>query len=217
MKKTMKESNDIEKNIESLERELRAMGQPYSTDMPSDAYFADFQSRLMDRIASEQAATVPAKSVSVVSSPMRITVLIGVAVLIVAGFFFINQPKNTVEAPITQQVVTEAPKAADNEVLYDINVKQTKPEVSQSRQTMQDTNLPKVTEATKAPVARPNADVKTPPQNKIENASTFEGMDELSVSDPESPVTYDKLSVDELESVLKILETNDFESERIQK
>lgn len=213
----MKNTNDIEKDIKALEEEIRAMGEPYSTDMPSDAYFADFQSRLMNRITSEQAATVPAKSVPIVSSPMRITVLIGVAVLIVAGFFYFNQPKNIVETPSTQQVVTEVPKAADNEVLYDINIKQTKPEVTQSRQTMQDTNLPKVTEATKAPVTRPNADVKTPQQNKTENASSFEGMDELSVSDPESPVTYDKLSVDELESVLKILETNDFDPERNEK
>jgi hypothetical protein len=103
----------------------------------------------------------------------------------------------------------------DNEVLYDINVKQTKPEVKQNHSSMQDTNPPKVTEATKPPVVIPNANVKTPPQNKPQNAeSAFEGIDELSVGDPEAPVTYDKLSVDELESVLEILETNDFESER---
>jgi hypothetical protein len=71
----MKETNDIEKNIESLERELRAMGEPYSTDMPGDAYFADFQSRLMNRIASEQVVVAPKKTVSPVSSPMRITAL----------------------------------------------------------------------------------------------------------------------------------------------
>jgi hypothetical protein len=209
----MKETNDIEKNIESLERELRAMGEPYSKDMPSDAYFADFQSRLMNRIASEQVAVAPKKSVSPVSSPMRITALVGVIVLVVAGFFYFGQPKNMSKAPIEKApIVTEAPKAIDNETAYDINVKQTKPEVKQDRQSMQDTNLPKVTEAPKPPVVKPNADIKAPaPQNA---ASNFEGMDELSVSDPESPVTYDKLSVGELESVLKILETNDFESER---
>ena len=208
----MKESSDIEKNIESLERELRAMGEPYSTDMPSDAYFADFQSRLMNRIASEQVADAPKKTVSPVSSPMRITGLVGVIVLVVAGFFYFNQPENSVEATATQPVVTEAPKTIDNEVLYDINVKQ---DIKQSRQLVQDTNLPKVTEAPKAPEV---AKASRPRQDDVQNASTnFESMDELSVGDPEAPVTYDKLSVDELESVLKILETNDFESERNEK
>lgn len=213
--KTMKETNDIEKNIESLERELRAMGEPYSTDMPSDEYFADFQSRLMNRIASEQVTIAPKKTVSAVSSPMRITALIGVMVLVVAGFFYFNQPNAIVENPIIQPVVTEAPKAIDNEALYDVNVKQTKPEVKQSRQSMQDTNLPKVTEAPKAPEV---AKAARPRQDDLQNApANFESMDELSVGDPEAPVTYDKLSVDELESVLEILETNDFESERNEK
>lgn len=211
----MKEHSDIEKNIESLERELRAMGQPYSTDMPSDAYFADFQSRLMDRIAAEQAVTAPKKIVSPVSSPMRIAALVGVIVLVVAGFFYFNQSKNIVEAPTTQSVIAEAPKTIDNEVLYDINIKQTRPEVKQNRQLVQDTNLPKVTETPKMPEV---AKAARPVRDDVQNASTnFESMDELSVGDPEAPVTYDKLSVDELESVLEILETNEFESERNEK
>lgn len=213
--KTMKETNDIEKNIESLERELRAMGEPYSKDMPTDAYFADFQSRLMDRIASEQVVTAPKKIVSPVSSPMRIAALVGAIVLVVAGFFFFRQPNNVVEPPTTQPSATEAPKRVDNEALYDVGAKQTKPEVKQNSQLAQDTNLPKVTEATKRPEVAKAA--KAQPVN-VQNASAnFESLDELSVGDPESPVTYDKLSVDELESVLKILETNDFGSERNEK
>lgn len=212
----MKETNDIEQNIESLERELRAMGEPYNTDMPSDAYFTDFQSRLMDRIASEQVVVAPKKTVSPVSSPMRITAMLGVVVLLVAGFFYFNQPKNIVEAPTAQPVVTEAAKTIDNEVLYDINIKQTKPEVKQNHSSMQDTNPPKLVESPKSPIVKPNEVVpsSTPQQDMLNASSNFENMDELTVGDPESPVTYDKLSVDELESVLKILETNEFESER---
>lgn len=211
----MKETNDIEKNIESLERELRAMGEPYSKDMPGDAYFADFQSRLMNRIASEQVADVPKKSASPVSSPMRITALVGLVVLVVAGFFFFSQPNNIVEPPTTQPSVTEAPKRVDNEALYDVGAKQTKPEVKQNSQQVQDTNLPKVTEATKRPEV---AKTPRPQPVNVQNApANFENLDELSVGDPEAPVTYDKLSVDELESVLNILETNDFGSERNEK
>lgn len=213
----MKETNDIEQNIESLERELRAMGEPYNTDMPSDAYFADFQSRLMDRIASEQVVVAPKKTVSPVSSPMRVTAMLGVVVLLVAGFFYFNQPKSIVDTPVVQpRVVTEAPKAIDNETLYDISVKQTKPEAKQNHSSMQDTNPPKLVESPKAPIVKPNEVVQasSPQQDMLNASSNFESMDELSVGDPESPVTYDKLSVDELESVFKILETNEFESER---
>ncbi len=213
----MKETSDIEKNIESLERELRAMGEPYNTDMPSDAYFTDFQSRLMNRIASEQVIVAGKKTVSPVSSPMRITAMLGVVVLLVAGFFYFNQPKSIVDTPVVQpRIVTESPKAIDNEALYDISVKQTKPETKQNHSSMQDTNPPKLVESPKAPIVKPNEVVpaSTPQQDMLNASSNFENMDELTVGDPESPVTYDKLSVDELESVLKILETNEFESER---
>ena len=213
----MKETSDIEKNIESLERELRAMGEPYSNGMPSDAYFTDFQSRLMSRIASEQVVVAPKKTVSPVSSPMRITAMLGVVVLLVAGFFYFNQPKNIVDTPAVQpRVVTEAPKAIDNETLYDISVKQTKQETKQNHSSMQDTNPPKLVESPKAPIVKQSEVVSasSPQQDMLNASSNFENMDELTVGDPESPVTYDKLSVDELESVLKILETNEFESER---
>ncbi len=213
----MKETSDIEKNIESLERELRAMGEPYNTDMPSDAYFTDFQSRLMNRIASEQVIVAGKKTVSPVSSPMRITAMLGVVVLLVAGFFYFNQPKSIVDTPVVQpRIVTESPKAIDNEALYDISVKQTKPETKQNHSSMQDTNPPKLVESPKAPTIKPNdvVSASSPQQDMLNASSNFESMDELTVGDPESPVTYDKLSVDELESVLKILETNEFESER---
>src|SRR6188768_40695 len=163
----MKESSDIEKNIESLERELRAMGEPYGADTPSDAYFADFQSRLMSRIATEQATVAPKKTVSPVSSPMRITALIGVVILVVAGFFYFNAP-NTSTTPIEQVTVATAPKV--NETLNDVTVNQTKPEAQQNLQQVQDTNPPKVTEAAKQPV-RPQAPAVKPTKADQSDAS----------------------------------------------
>ncbi|HEY6172724.1 MAG TPA: hypothetical protein VIX80_10740 [Candidatus Kapabacteria bacterium] len=212
----MKESSDIEKNIDSLERELRAMGEPYSTDTPSDEYFADFQSRLMSRIASEQVATAPKKTVSPVSSPMRITVLVGVMVLVVAGFFYFNGPNNST-APTGQATTTEASKAIDNETLYDINVNQTKPEAQQNLRSMQDTNPPKVTEATKQPV-RPTVPavkpMKADQSDMLNGSADFEKIDEVLIGEPDAPVTYDKLTTDELEAVLKVLDAHEFEDER---
>lgn len=207
----MKESSDIEKNIESLERELRAMGEPYSADMPSDEYFADFQSRLMNRIATEQATVAPKKTVSPVSSPMRITILVGVMVLVVAGFFYFNGQNNG-NAPTRQATI-----ATDNKTLNDVNVNQTKPEAQQNLQQVQDTNPPKVTEATKQPV-RPQAPAVKPTKADQSDASKgtadFEKIDEVLIGEPDAPVTYDKLSTDELEAVLKVLDAHEFEDER---
>lgn len=213
----MKESNDIEKNIESLERELRGMGEPYSKGMPGDAYFADFQSRLMARIASEQVVAVPQKNVSFVRSPMRITALVGAVALLVAGFFYMNRSENT-EVPTTNQtpVLSQTQTSIEPTTLADTTIKQSVSSTKDNIRSPKDTNPARIVESPKAPIVKqPEATPLNSTQSDIVSVSpSFEDMDELSVGDPESPVTYDKLSVDELESVLRILESNEFESER---
>lgn len=202
----MNKTNDIEKNITALEEELRAMGEPYSGSVPGDEYFNDFQARLMQRIDAEHPAVVKKASVSM---PMRITAILGVCVLIVAGYFFLNRP-NTSES---------AASAIDNETLYDINVAQTKPEVKQNVASSQNTNPTKVTEPAKPavpPTPAPKA-IAAKPATKMTAENELDKIDELSVGEPDAPVTYDKLSNEELESVLRVLESQEFESERNEK
>ena len=145
---------------------------------------------------------------------MRITALIGVVVLVVAGFFYFNQPKNST-APTRQATMATAPKV--NETLNDVTVNQTKPEAQQNLQQVQDTNPPKVTEATKQPV-RPQAPAVKPMKanqsDALNESADFETIDEVLIGEPDAPVTYDKLSTDELEAVLKVLDAHEFEDER---
>lgn len=202
------ELNDHE--IQGLERQLRSYGDPYASPEPDERYFANFRARVMERVAEEPKGFGEQVRHFFFGSPLRMTFTGGSLVAATLLYFFLQSP---IETPVAQgvpqmresvvqqpevvspQVVTPAPKAMAQAPENVIASRGQKPN------TMQHTAIP-------APVTPQN---KVSEQNTSEDiaqaASEFETFDELSMSSDDEPVSYDRLSMEELEVVLKTLES----------
>lgn len=204
----MNELNEQEMN--QLERELRSLGDPYVTPEPDPRYFAHFRARVMERVAETPApAGVLERMTSFFfGSPWRLALSGGSLVAGAVLYFGLqSSPERPVVAddvrtPERQEVLTPMPenKPAPVEAQKSIDA----PNPVTARKEQQPQQIREVVPATPAP----KQEVPQAVSGNIADASAeFDKMDELSVSDDTEPVSYDRLSMEELEAVLKTLET----------
>lgn len=198
-----------EQEIRQLERELRSYGDPYASPEPDERYFANFRARVMERISSEQPQPVglmQRASEFFFGSTLRMAISGGSLVAATLVYFTLQ---SSPEQPVAHQAQPEQPIAAPQATQQDPLAQQ--PAVTAPMQT--EVIAPKVAAvkeqlqvATPAPVQDKISETN-PTQNIAEASAAFDDIDELSMSDESDPVSYDKLSMEELEAVLKTLET----------
>ena len=198
-----------EQEIRQLERELRSYGDPYASPEPDERYFANFRARVMERI-SEQPQPVglmQRASEFFFGSTLRMAISGGSLVAATLVYFTLQ---SSPEQPVAHQAQPEQPIAIPQATQQDPLAQQ--PAVTAPMQTEQ-VIAPKVAAVkeqrqvtTSAPVQDKISETN-PTQNIAEASAAFDDIDELSMSDESDPVSYDKLSMEELEAVLKTLET----------
>ena len=196
-----------EQEIRQLERELRSYGDPYASPEPDERYFANFRARVLERISEQPQPVGLMQRVSefFFGSPLRMAFSGG---SLIAGTLLYLSLQSTPEQPMAQKTQPEQPIAVP-QALEQAPVAQ-QPDVSIPMPSER-VVAPKVAntqpqETTPAPVQN-NISEASPTQNIAEASAEFDEIDELSMSDESDPVSYDKLSMEELEAVLKILET----------
>jgi len=203
--------NELE--IRQLERELRSYGDPYASPEPDARYFANFRARVMTRIAErpEAAGFMQRVSEFFFGSPMRMAFTGG---SLVAGALLYFAMQSSTELPIAEdlqpkhELIAPQQNVEQNTVIVPAPEKQmaepsqpvTAHKVQQPRQSEPGIPVAPVTPQNRVPETSPS-------ENIAEAAAQFEQVDELSMSDESEPISYDKLSMEELEAVLKTLET----------
>ncbi len=195
-----------EQEIRQLERELRSYGDPYASPEPDERYFANFRARVMERISEQPQPVGLMQRVSefFFGSPLRMAFSGGSLVAGTLVYFSLQSspeqpvaqqaepiaaPQTTQQAPVAQQPTVTAPMQTENVIAPKIATVNEQPQVT-----------------TPAPV-QDKVSESNPTQNIAEASAEFDEIDELSMSDESDPVSYDKLSMEELEAVLKTLET----------
>src|SRR5579872_1758445 len=194
----MKEEMYNEKELQKLEEEIRAMGNPYSSNEPDERYFANFRVRLMERIdAKQQKKNILASVWSwISSSPLRsLSIGAGLAAVVIAALLIRPTPQVQVAKiePAPQKVETSLPPAPKD--------------VPQLVAT-----VPKVPQKVKA-VSKPDKNLALKSRlNAI--LKTAENPDDLAITnavvsgtDSNEPVDLESLSASELESVLSAVES----------
>lgn len=206
----MKNDELNEQEISQLERELRQLGDPYTSPGPDERYFANFRVRVMERISerSESVGFMQRVSEFFFGSALR-TAFTGGSLVAGALVYFSLQsapeqpvadvvPKNEIVTPpqsLEPNTVT-APTPVPNEIAEP-------PKTVTAHKEQQPQQLEPVT-----PVTPQNRVSEPISSGNIADASAqFEQIDELSMTDESEPVSYDRLSMEELEAVLKTLET----------
>lgn len=198
-----------EQEMQQLERELRSYGDPYGSPEPDERYFANFRARVMERIAQEPQVVGFGTRISefFFGSPLRMTLVGGSLIGAILLYFYLQSAPTELpvaqDAPRNELVAPESPALVEPEIA---NVpKQQKP---QQHVTPEHRNRPVPQQiAPEAPVVPQVQASENGSATIADAASEFDKIDDLSLSDESEPVSYDKLSVDELEAVLKTLET----------
>lgn len=197
-----------EQEIRQLERELRSYGDPYASPEPDERYFANFRARVLERISEQPQPVGLMQRVSefFFGSTLRMAISGGSLVAATLVYFTLQ---SSPEQPVAQQAQPEQPIAAPQTTQQAPIAQQ--PTVTAPMQTEQ-VAAPKIATVNKQPQETPapmqNEVAETnPAQNIAEASAEFDEIDELSMSDESDPVSYDKLSMDELEAVLTTLET----------
>lgn len=190
-----------EREMEQLERELRSHGDPYGSPEPDERYFANFRARVMERIAPNEAE--PGFGVRVKEffrSPLRMTLAAGALGAALLLYFYLqsSEPELPVAGNPQHEFITPEPQAtpAPQQEFAAPVESVTEPKKRNKPQHMQQAPAAVAEEMQPAPEVKAASDA----------TSEFDQIDELSLSDESEPVSYDKLSVDELEAILKTLE-----------
>src|SRR5438128_11001651 len=121
----MKEEIYNEKELKSLEDEIRAMGIPYSSGEPDDRYFVNFRVRLLERIdAKEQKKSIlQAIWAWLTVSPLRsLSLATGLAGVIIAALLI--RPNSEPKLAKVQLV----PKTIENSIV--LIPKETQPDLA---------------------------------------------------------------------------------------
>ncbi len=213
--------NYNEQELQQLESEIRLMGKPYASDTPSEEYFTDFRSRLMDRIQSENLVqpsiqrVVPAEGgfmqkmkLAFFGSPLRISIVGVCAVVAIVATVMMNRSGDAptmTSLPAPQVVVPQTTMPQATEKPQIVESKEQTPVVE--KQTQAPTHKAVIRDANKEMAQKVAPIQLEEPASEADQAGDFSQYDEtLSTGNEEDPVTYDKLSVNELQAVLKILE-----------
>ena len=204
-----------EQEIRQLEQELRSFGDPYGSPEPDPRYFANFRARVMERIAEEPASTIGVMQ-RVTSfffgSPWRFALSGGGLVAGALLYFGLQSSPDSsgvvadeIRTPERQERLTPMPENTPPAVAEQDHSNAPKPVMAQKEEPQQTRQVIPVT-----PQPPEQNVVETPAPvsgNIADAAAAFDKMDELTVSDDTEPVSYDRLSMEELEAVLKTLET----------
>src|SRR5688572_29169478 len=187
-----------EQEIRQLERELRSYGDPYASPEPDERYFANFRARVLERISEQPQPVGLMQRVSefFFGSPLRMAFSGG---SLVAGTLVYFSLQSSPEQPVAQQ----AQPIAAPQTTQQAPVAQ-QPTVTAPMQT-ESVIAPKIATVNEQPQLRTPAPVQdkvsetNPTQNIAEASAEFDEIDELAMSDESDPVSYDKLSMEELE------------------
>jgi outer membrane biosynthesis protein TonB len=218
----MKNEEYNERQLQDLEAKLRAMGTPYNAPMPGEAFFAAQRTKIIEQIdAAPSVSFFTQAKEFFFGSALRISFSAVTAAAVVTTFVLLNRTADELQQTNPPQAVTApAPAPASNAAPEKNTAEKTEaPRKEKNVAAQKETSpskpkeeLTKSEEPEKdAPkVANPAAD----PGGKTiaDESGNFEDMDVIETSDPETPITYDRLSTEELQGVLKALETTNFEN-----
>jgi hypothetical protein len=216
----MKNEEYNERELQAIEAKLRAMGKPYNAPMPDESFFAAQRAQIMEQI--EQAPSVSfftrAKEFFF-GSALRISFSTVTAAALVTTLVLLNRTTDEPQQTNPPQALTAPAPASDAAPEKNTAEKTEAPTKEknvaapkESSPSKQKEELTKNEEPAKdapkdvSPVANPGG------KEVVDESANFEDMDVIETSDPETPVTYDKLSTEELQGVLKALETTNFEN-----
>jgi hypothetical protein len=198
-----------EQEIRQLEQQLRSYGDPYASPEPDERYFANFRVRVMERISErpESVGFMQRVSEFLFGSSLRMAVTGGSLIAGALVYFSLQSspesPQVVQEVQQPNEIVVPSPQSIEpNTVTAPAPEKQVARPSTTTIARKEQQSEPVI------PAAPQNKVSETTPSGNIADASAqFEQIDELSMSDESEPVSYDRLSMDELEAVLKTLET----------
>lgn len=191
----MMDEKSIEQNIHTIESELRRHGDPYAVRMPDEAYFSDMQKKISERVAA--LTPVPKHHFS---PKLTVSLSLAVLTLIIAFFYFSGSNDDGTTHPVSSTIHTNSKSEQiaqpKNNVPPAVPTTQPNSDAPAAVKTVKQSSMPVTQEQTSVP------------SSTVDKASEhFKALDALSVSDPDAPITYDKLSSDELEAILRLLDS----------